>query len=106
MFKKSIVKKIKLFFQSFSKNIKSHDLGNLQNQGFIQEIPDIFGCPNCESKNISWKFIIPIDGSKPTILPQEICKDCGYTDTKGEFEKTNKSILRDKKINKLLNGIQ
>ena len=89
-----------------NQNNKTYDLGKLKNSGFIKPIEDLSGCPNCKSKNIKWKFFIPTDGSKPTIPSQSICNDCGYKDKKGEFEKTNKSILREKKINQILDGIQ
>jgi len=82
---------------------KTYDLGKLQKSGFIEPLEDLSGCPNCKSKNIKWMFYIPTDGSKPTIPSQSICNDCGYKDEKGEFEKTNKSILREKKINQILN---
>lgn len=84
---------------------KTYDLGKLQKNGFIKPLEDLSGCPNCGSKNIKCKFFIPTDGSKPTIPPENICSDCGYKDKKGEFEKTNKSILREKKINKILNEL-
>ena len=82
---------------------KTYDLGKLQKSGFIGTLEDLSSCPNCKSKNIKWKFFIPIDGSKPTIPSQSICNDCGYKDERGEFERTNKAILREKKINQILN---
>ena len=85
---------------------RKFDLGNLQNSGFIKELDDLSACPNCSSKNIAWKFFIPMNGSKPTGDSLTICQDCGYKDKKGEFEKTNKSILRDKKINQIIDGLQ
>lgn len=85
---------------------KTYDLGKLQKSGFIGTLEDLSGCPNCKSKNITWKFFIPTDGSKPTIPSQSICNDCGYKDNKGEFEKTNKSLLREKKINQILDELQ
>jgi predicted Zn-ribbon and HTH transcriptional regulator len=85
---------------------KTYDLGKLQNSGFIKPIEDLSGCPNCKSKNITWKFFIPIGGSKPTIPSQNICNDCGYTDKRGGFEETNKAILRQEKINQILNELQ
>jgi predicted Zn-ribbon and HTH transcriptional regulator len=103
MFKKSLVTTIK---NLFSDNQRTFDLGKLQKVGFIKPLEDLSGCPNCKSKNISWKFFIPVDGSKPTQPSLSICKDCGYQDIRGEFEKTNKSLLREKKINQILNGIQ
>lgn len=81
---------------------KTYDLGKLQKSGFIKQIEDLSACPNCKSKNIKWIFFVPTDGSKSTIPSQSICNDCGYKDEKGEFEKTNQSILRDKKINQIL----
>lgn len=85
---------------------KTYDLGKLQKVGFIKPLEDLSGCPNCKSKNITWKFFIPTDGSKPTQDSISICKDCGYKDKRGEFEKTNKSLLREKKINQILNELQ
>ena len=64
-------------------NNKTYDLGKLQNSGFIKSIEDLSGCPNCKSKNITWKFFIPIGGSKSTIPSQNICNDCGYKDEEG-----------------------
>lgn len=85
---------------------KTYDLGKLQKVGFIKPLEDLSGCPNCKSKNISWKFFIPVDGSKPTQDSISVCKDCGYKDKRGEFEKTNKSLLREKKINQILDEFQ
>ena len=98
-----IKKLLKLFPKSKS---KTYDLGKLQKSGYIETLEDLSGCPNCKSKNISWKFFIPTDGSKPTIPSQSVCNDCGYKDEKGQFEMTNKSILREKKINKILDELQ
>lgn len=98
-----IKKLLKLFPKSKS---KTYDLGKLQKSGYIETLEDLSGCPNCKSKNITWKFFIPTDGSKPTIPSQSFCNDCGYKDEKGQFEMTNKSILREKKINKILDELQ
>jgi len=98
-----IKKLLKLFPKSKS---KTYDLGKLQKSGYIETLEDLSGCPNCKSKNITWKFFIPTDGSKPTIPSQSLCNDCGYKDEKGQFEMTNKSILREKKINKILDELQ
>jgi predicted Zn-ribbon and HTH transcriptional regulator len=98
-----IKKLLKLFPKSKS---KTYDLGKLQKSGYIETLEDLSGCPNCKSKNITWKFFIPTDGSKPTIPSQSVCNDCGYKDEKGQFEMTNKSILREKKINKILDELQ
>ena len=98
-----IKKLLKLFPKSKS---KTYDLGKLQKSGYIETLEDLSGCPNCKSKNITWKFFIPIGGSKPTIPSQSVCNDCGYKDEKGQFEMTNKSILRDKKISKILDELQ
>ena len=89
-----------------SSNCKTYDLGKLQTHGFVETIDDLSACPNCNSKNIAWKFFIPVNGSEPTTPPQDICNHCGYKDIKGEFMKTNMSIYRDKKINQILDGIQ
>jgi len=99
-----MIKKLINFFSGESS--KTYNLGELQSSGYIENLNDLSSCPNCNSKNIAWKFFIPTDGSKPTQDSLSICKDCGYKDKKGEFEKTNKSILRDKKINQILSGIQ
>lgn len=89
-----------------NQNNKTYDLGKLQKVGFIKPLDDLSGCPNCKSKNISWKFFISVDGSKPTEDSITVCKDCGYKDKRGEFEKTNRSLLREKKINQILNELQ
>jgi predicted Zn-ribbon and HTH transcriptional regulator len=99
-----MIKKLLSLFPN--QNNKTYDLGKLQKIGFIKPLEDFSCCPNCKSKNIAWKFFIPTDGSKPTTPSQSICNDCGYKDKKGEFEKTNKSILREKKINQILNELQ
>ena len=99
-----MIKKLLSLFPN--QNNKTYDLGKLQKFGFIEPLEDLSGCPNCKSKNIVWKFFIPTDGSKPTIPSQSICNDCGYKDDKGEFEKTNKSLLREKKINQILDELQ
>ena len=84
---------------------KTYDLGKLQKSGFISEIPDMSACPNCKSKNITWKLFIPTDGSKPTEPDKSICQDCGYKDKRGGFEETNKSIFRQNKINQVLDEL-
>lgn len=99
-----MIKKLLSLFPN--QNNKTYDLGKLQKSGFIDTLEDLSGCPNCKSKNITWQFFIPTDGSKPTIPSQSICNDCGYKDDKGEFEKTNKSLLREKKINQILDELQ
>jgi predicted Zn-ribbon and HTH transcriptional regulator len=99
-----MIKKLLSFFSR--QNSKTYDLEKLQKYGFIKPLEDLSGCPNCKGKNISWVFFIPINGSKPTQDPLSVCKDCGYKDKRGGFEKTNKSLLREKKINQILDGIQ
>jgi predicted Zn-ribbon and HTH transcriptional regulator len=99
-----MIKKIKDWISSFRDSNKTIDLGKLQKAGYIPTLPDMSACPNCKSKNIKWSFLIPTDGSKPTLDGESICKDCGYSDKKGEFELTNKSIYRQEKINKILNS--
>jgi len=99
-----MIKKLLSLFPNQSN--KTYDLGKLQKSGFIGTLDDLSGCPNCKSKNIKWKFFIPIDGSKPTEPEQSICNDCGYKDKRGEFEKTNKALLREKKINQILDEFQ
>ena len=85
---------------------KTYDLGKLQKSGFIGTLEDLSACPNCKSKNIKWMFYIPTDGSKPTIPSQSVCNDCGYKDKRGEFERTNKAIYRENKINQILDELQ
>ena len=99
-----MMKKIKNWISSFRESGKTYDLGKLQKAGLLSPIPDLSACPNCKSKNIKWKFLIPTDGSKPTLDGESICKDCGYSDKKGEFEKTNMASKRQEKINKILNS--
>lgn len=69
------------------------------------KLNDISACPKCKSKNVAWKFYIPVDGSKPTQDSISFCQDCGYKDKRGEFEKTNQAIFREEKINQLLNEL-
>jgi len=85
---------------------KTYDLGKLQKSGYIETLEDLSGCPNCKSKNIAWKFFIPADGSKPTQDSISVCKDCRYKDKRGEFERTNKALYREKKINQILDELQ
>jgi len=70
---------------------------------------DLSYCPTCSSENISAVFHIITDKSKSKskskCYPTSICKNCGYSDEWMGFEKTNRSNLRDEKINKILNGI-
>lgn len=99
-----MMKKIKDWISSFRESGKTYDLGKLQKAGLLAQIPDLSACPNCKSKNIKWKFLIPTDGSKPTLDGESICKDCGYSDKKGEFELTNMASNRQEKINKILNS--
>lgn len=99
-----MMKKIKDWISSFRESGKTYDLGKLQKAGLLASIPDLSACPNCKSKNIKWKFLIPTDGSKPTLDGESICKDCGYSDKKGEFELTNMASNRQEKINKILNS--
>ena len=99
-----MIKKLLSLFPNQSN--KTYDLGKLQKSGFIGTLDDWSACPNCKSKNIAWKFFIPVDGSKPTQDSISICQDCGYKDKRGEFERTNKSLLREKKINQILDELQ
>ena len=85
-------------------NDKTYDLGELQKKGYISNLPDMSACPKCKSKNVAWKFYIPVDGSNPTKDSESICNKCGYKDKRGEFEKTNQSIFREEKINQILDG--
>lgn len=96
------LKKIKDWISSFRESNKTYDLGKLQKAGLLQTLPDMSACPNCKSKNIKWTFYIPTNGSKPTLDAESICKDCGYKDKKGEFEKTNLASNRQEKINQIL----
>jgi predicted Zn-ribbon and HTH transcriptional regulator len=91
-----MIKKLLSLFPN--QNNKTYDLGKLQKIGFIKPLEDLSGCPNCKSKNITWKFFIPTDGSKPEENSITVCKDCGYKDKRGEFEKTNRSLFREKKL--------
>lgn len=103
MFKRNTVTMINKLLSLFpNQNNKTYDLGKLQKVGFIKTLEDLSACPNCKSKNVAWKFYIPTDGSKPNQESDSICKDCGYKDKRGEFEKTNQAILRNKKINQIL----
>ena len=95
-----MIKKLLSLFPNQSN--KTYDLGKLQKSGFISEIPDMSACPNCKSKNIEWRFSIPVDGSKST--EDSVCKDCGYKD--GGFEETNKALYRENKINQILDELQ
>jgi len=99
-----MIKKLLSLFPNQSN--KTYDLGKLQKSGFIGTLDDWSACPNCKSKNIEWRFFIPIDGSKPTQDSLSVCKDCGYKDKRGEFEKTNKSLYRENKINQILDELQ
>jgi predicted Zn-ribbon and HTH transcriptional regulator len=99
-----MIKKLLSLFPNQSN--KTYDLGKLQKSGFIGTLDDWSACPNCKSKNISWKFFIPVDGSKPTQDSISVCKDCGYKDKRGEFERTNKAIYRENKINQILDELQ
>jgi len=99
-----MIKKLLSLFPNQSN--KTYDLGKLQKSGFIGTLDDWSACPNCKSKNIEWRFFIPVDGSKPTQDSLSVCKDCGYKDKRGEFERTNKSLLREKKINQILDELQ
>lgn len=96
------MKKIKDWISSFRESGKTYDLGKLQKAGLIAPIPDMSACPNCKSKNIKWKFLIPTDGSKPTLDGESICGDCGYKDK--SFELTNLASNRQEKINQILNN--
>jgi len=99
-----MIKKLLSLFPNQSN--KTYDLGKLQKSGYISTLPDISACPNCKSKNIAWKFFIPVDGSRPTQDSISICQDCGYKDKRGEFEKTNQALYRQNKINQVLDEFQ
>ena len=98
-----MIKKLLSLFPN--QNYKIYDLGKLQKNGFIKPLEDLSACPNCKSKNINWKFFRPTDGSKSSDSIS-ICQDCGYKDKRGGFEQTNKAILRQEKINQILNELQ
>ena len=55
-----------------------------------------------ECNNMYYIGISETDGNKMIYY----CRNCGYKDEKGQFEMTNKSILREKKINKILDELQ
>ena len=98
---------IKKLFSLFpNQSNKTYDLGKLQKSGFIKTLDNLSACPNCKSKNITWKFYIPTDGSNPTQESESVCKDCGYKDKRGEFEKTNQALYRQNKINQILDELQ
>jgi hypothetical protein len=50
-------------------------------------------------------FRIITDKSKSSKDDISICKNCEYRDKWGQFEKTNRSNLRDEKIDQILYGI-
>ena len=107
MFRRNTEVMIKKLLSLFPRqNNKTYDLGKLQNSGFIKPIEDLSGCPNCKSKNITWSFFTKKDGYLSIEPSKSICNDCGYKDEKGQFEMTNKSILREKKINQILDELQ
>lgn len=68
-------------------------------------------CPKCNSTNTGARFLIsiPIDNKLQTTKglneANSLCKDCGYEDEYGGFEKTHKQINRDKKIDSILDGV-
>jgi len=68
-------------------------------------------CPKCDSINTGARFLIsiPIDNKLQTTKgineSSSFCKDCGYEDEYGGFEKTHRQINRDKKINSILDGV-
>ena len=99
-----MIKKLLSLFPN--QNNKTYDLGKLQKSGFIGTLDDWSSCTNCKSKNIAWKFFIPTDGSRPTQDSISICQDCGYKDKRGEFERTNKALYRENKINQVLDELQ
>lgn len=99
-----MIKKILKLFPR--QNNKTYNLGILQKIGYIETLGDISSCPSCKSKDITWKFFIPTDGSKPTEPSYSICNDCDYKDEKGGFEKTNKALYRQNKINQILDEFQ
>jgi len=99
-----MIKKLLSLFPN--QNNKTYDLEKLQKSGFIGTLDDLSSCPNCKSKNIEWRFFIPTDGSKPTQDSISVCKDCEYKDKRGEFERTNKALYRENKINQILDEFQ
>lgn len=99
----TLIKKLLSLFPRQSN--KTYDLGKLQKSGFLSPLEDLSACPNCRSKNISWKFVLPVDDSKPIEDNTSVCNDCGYKDERGEFEKTNRILLREKKINQILDEL-
>lgn len=96
---------IKKIIDIFTDKNKTYDLGKLQKYGYISSLDKLSACPKCRSKNIAWKFYIPVDGSEPTKPSLSVCTICGYEDLRGGFEKTNKAKFREDKINQLLNGV-
>ena len=99
----SNIKILLLGYKSFYKkkhNERSYDLGKMQKYKLIEEIEDLSACPNCRSKDISWRFFIPTDGSYAKKDSFEICNKCGYKDE--NFRSTNITLNREYKINKIL----
>lgn len=69
-------------------------------------------CPKCDSINTGARFLISIplidnklETTKGITKANSFCKDCGYEDEYGGFEKTHRQINRDKKINSILDGV-
>jgi hypothetical protein len=97
-----MIKKLLSLFPN--QNCKTYDLGKLQKTGFIKTLEDLSACPNCKGKNIDWKLYVSNNGSETDSIT--VCKNCGYKDKRGGFEETNKAILRQQKINQILDEFQ
>ena len=84
---------------------KTYNLGKLQKSNMLKIMDDLFFCPKCKSKDISWIFYINIGGVKTENNRQlERCNKCKYEDEKGKFIQLNIINNREIKINEILNG--
>lgn len=66
-----------------------------------------FFCPKCNSKDVTYKYVYSsIYGALPS-SNKDFCKSCGFTSE--SFYHLNLQVLRDNKLNKILedkDGIQ
>lgn len=92
-------------------NLINKLFSNYNSQVNCDNMPDLgtnlsttFSCPICNSTNIAQKFIISTKDLK-MIDSFHLCKNCDHKDTFVGFRNANISKERNKRIDRILDGI-
>lgn len=73
----------------------------------LMKTTNLFFCPKCGSQNVRAVYSVPVGKvCMPPNPPKDRCLDCRNEELRGSFEVINKSEVRDKKIDSILDGIE